>query len=171
MDPQEITCIEAVKSGDDTAYRELVERYQQALFGFCNSLLHDEAAAEDLVQETFIVAYRKIGRYDPAYKFSTWLFTIARRRGLNVIRQARRFVTTADVEELADTLDTSRATQETLDVRKAVMNLPARYRTVVELYYWQGLSYQDIADALGITVGNVKIQLVRAKEFLRKELV
>ena len=170
MDPEEIQLIERAKCGDELAYRELIERYQQALNHFCFGMLRDGAEAEDVVQETFIVAYQKLHTYDTSYKFSTWLFIIARRRALNVIRSTKRLVINSERLE-RETDEINQPTTEVLDVRRAVERLRKKYREPIEMFYWSGLSQREIADVLGLTISAVKARLTRAKEELRKELI
>lgn len=170
MDQEETQLIERSKCGDESAYRELIERYQQAIHRFCFGILRDTGEAEDVTQETFIAAYQKLHSYDPKYKFSTWLFVIARRRSFNVIRRAKRFVLLGNDSHVDVRLD-EHLPADILDVRRAVENLPTRYREPVEMFYWMGLSQNEIAQILGITTGAVKTRLTRAKDELRKELV
>jgi RNA polymerase sigma-70 factor (ECF subfamily) len=138
---------------------------------FCDLIVRDRDEAADIAQETFIIAYQKILSYDPQYAFATWLFTIARRRSLTVIRRAKRFVPEGtDFMWLESTVQSQEAQQYARDVRAAVARLPRRYREVVALHYWQGLTYQEIAHVLGTTEGSIKGWMSRAKVLLRKDL-
>ena len=163
MDPEEQQYISAAIAGDTDAYRQLIERYQQALFRFCVRLVRDDAEAEDIVQETFITAYAQLKRYDSQFRFSTWLFVIAKRKSFNVLRKAQRLVHGMQLDETPNNENAIEHAEAVLDVRRAVAVLPKNYRTVVEMYYWDDMPQQEIARVLGCNVGVVKTRLLRAK--------
>lgn len=157
---------------DATAYGELVDRYKDAVYHLCFSVLHDEAAAEDIAQETFIAAYYKLHQYDDKRRFSTWLFAVATNKSLTYLKQNRRVVSGEDgiLDRYASHESGPSEQAERSEIRHAVDALPPKYRTVVSLYYWEGMEYQAIADVLGVPEGTVKGWLHRAKKQLRKEL-
>ena len=90
MDPDQ-AAVRRVLAGEVSAFRELVERHERALFVYLGNLARHPQDAEDLAQESFLTAYEQLARFDPARgAFSTWLFTLARRRALNHLAAARR---------------------------------------------------------------------------------
>lgn len=157
---------------DADALGVLVERYKDAIFHHCYVIVHDEAVAEDMAQEAFIAAYYKMQTYDQDRKFSTWLFKIATNKCLTWLKTSKRTVHVED-EDMAKIVavnvhtDTQAKNDE---VHRAVERLQPNYRTVVSLYYWQGMDYLEIAQILNVPTGSVKGWMNRAKKQLRKEL-
>lgn len=157
---------------DHEAYRLLVDRYKHALYRHCFAIVRDEDVAEDIAQQTFITAYYKLSSFDQSRRFSTWLFKIATNNALNWLKKASKEVSMTD-DVLASIPATDNATHEQAlhdELHRAVRRLNPKYQAVISLYYWQGLSYQDISHAVGAPLGSVKGWMKRAKTQLRKEL-
>lgn len=159
-------------NGDHQAYGDLVDRYKNALYHHCFAIVRNEDAAEDIAQDTFITAYYKLRSYNPQYRLSTWLFKIATNKALTWLKKASR-------ETLADDTFITSITSphpgpdkqaEMQELHDAVSKLRPSYRSVISLYYWQGLSYQEIATVLAAPTGTVKVWMARAKKDLKKEL-
>jgi RNA polymerase sigma-70 factor (ECF subfamily) len=159
-------------NGDHLAYGELVDRYKTALYHHCFAIVRNEDVAEDIAQETFITAYYKLRSYNPQYRLSTWLFKIATNKALNWLKKATR--ETAADDELIATIASPHpgpdVQAEMQELHQAVGKLRPKYRSVISLYYWQGLSYQEIATVLAAPTGTVKVWMARAKQDLKKEL-
>lgn len=158
--------------GDPEAYAELVNRYKNALYHHCFAIVRDEDAAEDIAQDTFITAYYKLRLYNPEYRLSTWLFKISTNKALRWLKKAAR-ETVADDELIASIASPHPRPDEqaiTQELHDAVAKLSPKYRSVISLYYWQGLSYQEIAAVLAVPTGSVKGWMSRAKQDLKKEL-
>lgn len=120
--------------------------------------------AEDVLQRTFFDAWRHAGRYDPAQRFTGWLFTIAHRRAIDALRRRRHQV--VDVESLRElTGEDGRELVERFadaaDVRAAVAQLPDHERVVVEMTYFEDLSQREIAERLDVPLGTVKARASR----------
>jgi RNA polymerase sigma-70 factor (ECF subfamily) len=159
-------------NGDHDAYGILVDRYKSALYHHSFAIVRNEDAAEDIAQDTFITAFYKLKSYNPEYKLSTWLFKIATNKALNYLKKSAREVA-ADDELIGQIASRHRGPvqqAEDAELHQAVKQLRPNYRTVVSLYYWQGMSYRDIAQVLGVSDGSVKGWMNRAKTQLRKEL-
>lgn len=175
-----------VKHGDEQAFSQLVERYQHRLVSiFCNLLGGDQAAAEDLAQETFLRIYRARNGYQPTAKFSTWVYRIANNLALNSKRSAgrRREVQLAPADSgplgmnpqdklLADKSALLPARQvDKAELQKIVLTaletLNERQRLAVLLHKFEGLSYIEIGDAMELTEEAVKSLLSRARDNLR----
>ena len=163
-------------SGDADAYEALVERYGGRVYNVALRITHDPDAARDCAQDAFIRAYRALHQYDPAYPFGPWLFRITTNASLNFIQRGRgREIT---VEELPDDPEPLEAGPELSAVRKedvqevldAMALLPPAYRAALTLRHMQQLSYQEVADALGIPLGTVKTHLHRARAALKTTL-
>ncbi len=160
------------KHHNQQAYAELVDRYKNAVYHHCFAIIRDEDASEDLTQETFISAYYKLGTYNPEYRLATWLFKIATNKALDHLKRHARVVIADDLmlDSVVSTQLGPHAISERQELHQLVGHLSPRYRAVISLYYWQGLSYQEIATALDAPLGSVKVWMSRAKAQLRKEL-
>lgn len=158
--------------GNHEAYGVLVDRYKNAIYHHCFAIVRDEDLAEDIAQETFITAYYKLRLYKQKYKLSTWLFKIATNNALNVLKKRKRESHVDDT--FFDTIPSNQPEPGMLaqysELHRAVGELEARHRIVISLYYWHGLSYQEIASVMSSPIGSVRGWMYRAKEALRKEL-
>ncbi|HYU33948.1 MAG TPA: sigma-70 family RNA polymerase sigma factor [Thermoanaerobaculia bacterium] len=170
--------------GAQEAFREILVRFERPVYSLIARMLQDPAAAEDLAQEVFIKAFRRLETYDPARKFSSWLFKIAHNTTIDHLR--RHAPETVPLEGgkdrdeehrgglaavLADeSLEDPAAAAERKDMarslERAIARLRPDYREVVVLFYIEGASYQEICDATSLPLGTVKTNLHRA----RKEL-
>ena len=178
-----------VRDGDNGAFNELVELYQDRIVGLLTHITGDSESGEDLAQDVFLRVYRARLGYEPTARFSTWLFRIAQNVAFNSRRSKSRrkevrfradtsgssptFSGGADaVAEKSALMPTRRLdaneTQEM--VRDAVMRLADRQRMALLLHKFEGMSYADIADAMELSVSAVKSLLSRARESLRQEL-
>lgn len=167
----EATIIELVKNGEQSAYRELVDRYQAGVIIHCENITKDRDAAEDVAQDAFIKAYHKLADYDAAKAtFSTWLYRIASNLALDYLRRKKH---TTPLDEVHESVveQPALSTTEKREVRSAVDALqPPEYARVTVAYYWEGMRYEAIAEELGVPVGTISTWLRRAKTALRKEL-
>jgi RNA polymerase sigma-70 factor (ECF subfamily) len=164
--------IQAVCNGKTDHYADLVERYQIGLIIYSERLVGDRAEAEDIAQAAFIKAYNNLHEFSPdKARFSTWLYRIARNEAIDFFRKHHRVQPTENIEELEpSTLD---MLDEALkrEVRDAVLALvPPEQRKVVEAYYWEGKSYQTIADEMQVPINTVRSWLRRAKIQLKEAL-
>jgi RNA polymerase sigma-70 factor (ECF subfamily) len=172
------------RTGDERAYRELVDRYRRQVYSMALRMLRREEDAEDVAQETFIRVFRALDRYDPARPFAAWLFTIAARLSIDHIRRRRQtplslFQRDAETQEerTIDVVDpglgpeelTSR-NEEERRAQRLIDSLPPHYRIVVMMRHQQDLSYEEIADALRLPLGTVKARIHRARALLKREL-
>ncbi|MFO0977282.1 MAG: sigma-70 family RNA polymerase sigma factor [Planctomycetaceae bacterium] len=176
-----------VSAGDNTAFEELVLRYQDRLVGFFFHLVHDRAAAEDLAQECFLRVYRSRERYEATARFSTWLFRIAHNLASNQKRGSVRrreipLANSSDAHEFQvneQNLAEKSALMPTrqLDsnemrdvVRMAIEELSERQRTAVVLHKFEEMSYEEIGEVMGLGVVAVKSLLSRARGKLKEAL-
>lgn len=171
----EHTIIDEVLDGNTDEYRYLVERYHRGLLQHLFYLTRDEQTAEDIAQESFIRAYQKLAQYNKTYAFSTWLYKIADNIAY---RQLRQLKPASDIDEISEIVpDNKPPLDDQTDkllaseaVQKAIDTLPLDYRQVVILYYWDGCTYEQIAEITERPIGTIRTWLFRAKEHLRKEL-
>jgi RNA polymerase sigma-70 factor (ECF subfamily) len=168
------TLVREVKEGNISAFEELVIRYEKKLHSFVSYIIRDAAAAQDVVQETFISLYKTIDRIDTEKKLSAYLFSITRNFAISYLRsrkihaplEAAEKVSGHDNPELRlEKKDENRRIQEALDV------IDHKYKQVIMLYYFDDLSYEEIASRLGVPVNTVRTHLKRAKEALRRVLL
>ncbi len=156
------------KRGCQASFAELVHRYAPRLHVFLRRKTRDRHEIEDLVQDTFIKAYQNLRRYDDSWKFSTWLFTIARR--LAISRHRRRepppSMATARMQCGADDMIDRQEQRESLWAK--VAELPECQRQVVWLKYAEAMSVKEIATAMGKSQVCVKVLLYRARTSLAK---
>lgn len=148
---------------DETALEDAYAAYAPTVLAYVSRYVgRDEA--EDVLQRTFLDAWRHAGRYDPKQRFTGWLFTIAHRRAIDTLRARRNQV--VDVETIRDlTGEDGRETvdrfADAADVRAAVSRLPEHERIVVELAYFGELTQQEIAHRLAVPLGTVKARASR----------
>jgi RNA polymerase sigma-70 factor (ECF subfamily) len=150
-------------SGDDESVRAVYERYGRAVHTVAYSIVRDSATAADVVQATFVKAWRAAGTFNPERDLGPWLYTIARRQAIDTLRRERRVEPAEpeviDVVELPPSLESA---WEAWEVRLAVDQLPDDEREVVRLAWFVGLSHPEIADQLAVPVGTVKSRSHRA---------
>ncbi len=181
----DVLCMARLQSGEDTALNELMARWQQPLVSFILRYTGNTEDALDLAQETFVRVFEHRARYVPRGRFSTWLFTIATNLCHNQARWRARHPTVTlhgsgeDGDPgLESTLpasgDTPADAAERDDlasaVREHIQALPHDLRTVVLLFEYQDLGYEEIAAALGCTPKAVETRLYRARQILRESL-
>lgn len=171
MKQQESELIAQALDGREDAYAALIDRYKEGLYRHCFRFVQDEAEAEDIAQDAFIEAYIHLDRYDPRFRFSTWLYKIA--TNLALMRLRKRRDVRMDEDELDHILSELPDTEQFAlyrEIHEAVDALPMHYRTVVSMHYWHGKSYREIAATMQTTVGSVKGWMSRAKQQLKEKL-
>ena len=156
--------------GDREAFRSLVERYGDVLMGTLYLMTHDRTVSEELVQETFLRAWKGIGRFRLGAPVKPWLVRIAVNLALDA-RARRRLPVEPLPEAEQGGLDPALGHADDKDeVRRALSHLSDDHRRVVVLRYFVDLSTEDVAKALGVREGTVKSRLSRAFEHLREVL-
>lgn len=177
--------IRACQSGDMAAFEILYNKYHRGLYAYLLSMLRSPHVAEDLTQDIFIKLFRQIDSYRFQSPFSHWLFRMARNLAIDHTRREKvRFSTSLDAdggddnlplrERLAGKAETPAAqalqAEKSKVVRQAVEALSEDFREVVVLREWDELSYEEIGERLGLSVGTVKSRLFRARGLLAKKL-
>ncbi len=169
--------VSQVVQGNREAFRLLVVRYQRPLFRFLGLLGFRAAETEDIAQETFLRAYRSIGNFDPQQaKFSTWLFTIAKRlasneRGRAYKRFETPFVTDSEAQSSSlNQADALHSAECLVRLNRALQSLPEQLRSTFFLSQIKELALEQVADLEGCAVGTVKSRIFRAREQLRLAL-
>ena len=166
--------------GSQDAFRELVVRFERPVYSLVLRMVQDPGVAEDLAQEVFFKAYRRLDTYDPQWKFSSWLFKIAHNTTIDHLRRSVPDTVPLETEDedrgdlsavLADSsAESPEAASERKDLARsleqAIARLRPEYREAVLMFYAHGASYQEICEVTGLPLGTVKTNLHRA----RKEL-
>ncbi len=170
MNEQQI--ITLAQSGEQQAYRQLVERYQTGLIIYCENILKNRQDGEDVAQDTFVTAYYSLAKYHPAKAaFSTWLYRIAANKAKDRLRRRKQHIDIDLIEDIVGHAE-SLSNAEKQEVRDKVMSLqPPEYATVIQAYFWDGKRYEAIAEELAVPIGTVSTWITRAKAKLRKELL
>jgi RNA polymerase sigma-70 factor (ECF subfamily) len=170
--------IRQVLGGNRDAFRLLVVRYQRPLFRFLGGFGLEQAAAEELAQETFLRAFRGLDGYDAGKaSFSSWLFTIAKHLALNETASSRRRAPHGEVGELdlqnAAPLppEALQAEEDRSRVRAALHELPDALRSTMALAYLRELSLDEVAQIERCSVGTIKSRIFRGKQQLRAALL
>ncbi|MGB2865417.1 MAG: sigma-70 family RNA polymerase sigma factor [Sedimentisphaerales bacterium] len=188
MENTDKSLIDAHRQGDPAAFGELVRRYGDSVLGYLIRMNGNREQAEDLFQETFKRVHEKAHTFRGP-QFKGWLFKIASRVALDGMRRGKRIKTVSLNQQLdcdnpnSDQLgavaladnscnpsEQALKAEQTEQVRRAIELLPARQRATLVLAYYQQLSYPDVAEALGCSVGTVKTQMFRALRTLAHKL-
>jgi RNA polymerase sigma-70 factor (ECF subfamily) len=175
-----------VKTGDESAFSYLVQKYRRPMVGFMFRLCHNPSTAEELAQEVFLRVYRSRASYEPTAKFTTWLYRIATNLAVNHARDTRheRPESTVRLDEpdretgtTPDLADDSLSAEEQLlnrerlaAIRRKVNALPERQRVAVIMHKYQQMDYREIAGVLKLSESATKSLLFRAYETLREQL-
>lgn len=165
--------LDQARTGDAKAFCHLVESYQIAVYNLCYRMLGDHYEAEDAAQEAFLRAYKAMGRYDRKRPFSTWLLSIAAHYCIDQIRRRRMIMVPFDKLPNNKIRDTSPnpeksliVSEDQLKVHRLLDTLNPKGKAAVVMRYWFDFSYEEIAEALHLTVSAVKSRLHRARRKL-----
>ncbi len=153
-----------VTKGDVNDFDQLVERYMKKAYYFAYGYVGDEEAARDISQDAFVKIFKERNRFNPDYKFSTWFFTVLRNLCLNYIRRRdlHPYVRLENKGVYKESADSK------IDVAEALKQLSDRDRELLTLKYFDGFSYEEIAELMGIPVGSVMSGLFYAKKNMKK---
>jgi RNA polymerase sigma-70 factor, ECF subfamily len=191
VDYKKLTDQEVVASalkGRETAYRELIDRYQRPVFSLIYRLVRDRELAEDLAQDSFIKVLNALHSYKPQYKFSSWLFKIAHNTALDHLRKKSPEVLSLEGSPHAEPGEEAQATSIVAtsadrtpeeyasdrevgnEIERALEKLRPEYRTVIVLWHIEGRPYEEIAEILDVPLGTAKTYIHRARKELREML-
>ncbi len=171
--------VERVLGGDQAVYEVLMRRYNQRLYRVARAILHDDAEAEDVMQDAYVRAYQNLRQFEGRSRFSTWLTRIAVHEALARRERRARFVELdADPEGVrmnpVSTFHNPEQETSNLELRQlledAIQQLPESYRAVFMLREIEQMSTAETAESLDLTEENVKVRLHRARALLRDTL-
>jgi RNA polymerase sigma-70 factor (ECF subfamily) len=183
MEATDLAAVERTRAGDTAAFRVLVERYGRSVFRLAFRMTANEFDAEDVVQETFLRAYKQLDSYESRSSFSTWLYRIAANYSLDLIRSRKRHASRRATEssEEEDVLENIKATDPGQDriyystqvkqrLEAALGLLSDQERTAFLLRHFEGKSIEEIGAILGLGVSATKNSIFRAVRKVREAL-
>jgi RNA polymerase sigma-70 factor (ECF subfamily) len=170
---EEKKCINQILNGNQEPYRQLVECYQTGLIIHCENILKDRQEGEDIAQEAFLKAYKNLSNFsNEKASFSTWLYRIATNLCIDSLRKNKRKVNIKNIEDRLEATEPSYIKDEEVrHIRKVVQELkPPKYAEIIKAYFWEGKSYQEIADTYETSTNTIGTWISRAKVQLREKL-
>jgi RNA polymerase sigma-70 factor, ECF subfamily len=169
--------IDKAKQNDQKAFNYLLDVFWDDVYGFQLKRINNENDAEDITIQTFSKAFDKIATFNDAFKFKTWLITISKNIHIDLIRKEKKIISQSISTDESDTIyqvldespspaDKIITEQNLAKLLRDIKKLKPHYQEVINLRYFQELSYQEIANALDEPMSNVKVKLLRAKKLL-----
>ena len=173
--------IRATQQKDQQAFAELMDKYKDSIYYMLLKMVRNKDDAEDLTLEAFGKAFMNLEQYSPKFAFSTWLFRIASNNCIDFLRKKK--MNTTSIDQQFDNEDApfiflpskgrnpeeeAIRNQKFKLMRELVDELKPQYKTLIELRYFKGLSYDEISKELNLTLGTVKTQLFRARKTLEE---
>lgn len=175
--------VAAILDGEAALYTDLVERYRGRLVNYLNRFLGNVHESEELSQEVFLRVYRALDRYNPQYRFSTWLFRVAKNAAIDLIRKRRlklvpmqRIGVDGQAQEREfeseerDPYRTLRNVERRQAIGAAIDGLKEEYRELIQLRHFAEMTYEEIAEFKGMPLGTVKNKLFRGRRMLKARL-
>jgi RNA polymerase sigma-70 factor (ECF subfamily) len=172
--------VQLVVAGETDAFDELVRRTRRPAYRLARRITRNHEDADDVVQDSYVKAFRALSRFDPQRAFLPWFLTIVARSALSAIRQGARRATvpldepgpdgTTLADRISDSPPDADAMRRLLDAEEALARLPDDQRAILALRVDGDLPYSEIASALEIPVGTVMSRLARAREALLAEV-
>jgi RNA polymerase sigma factor (sigma-70 family) len=172
----------ALNNGDQKAYAELLHRYRESVYFMMLKMVGNKDDADDLTIEAFGRAFKRLHQYTPNFAFSTWLFKIASNNAIDHLRKKKqgdsysldsKYVN-EEGQELSQNIKSGTLDPEENFIKKqkiellhdVVDKLKPKYKELVEMFYYQEMSHEEISQKLNLPIGTIKAQLFRAREFL-----
>jgi len=173
----EESLIKQIASGEKEIFGELVLKHQDFIFNVVKNFVRLEEEARDITQEVFLKAYENIEKFRGDSKFSSWLYRIAYNLSVNWSERKKGRETQLDDSFAETAAEKGGAVDEIFDralilsrIKEVIEEIPLKYRVVIKLYYFEEKSYQEIAETLAVPINTVKVQLLRAREMIRKKM-
>lgn len=167
-DLTDIELVEECLEADDSAFEELVKRYQLPMYRTALGIVDKPDQAKDVTQKGFIKAWQKLESFDPEYRFFSWLYRIIVNEALNHIRGENNLVNLSSAVSNGKTPHKKVVqTEDKVQVQEAINKLKPNYKVVIHLRHFEELSYKEIANVLDIEAKTVKSRLYTARSNLR----
>ena len=175
-DEQDIRAIAKIRQGNPDAYADIVERYKNLIYNLVSKITGNLFEAEDIAQDVFIHIYKNLNHYDETKRFFPWMYTVA----LNVIRnhhyKKTPLVLSSEQKGLADKWlkhsDTPEKTvaiaQQQRILARCILDIPIKQREAIVLRYYQGMSFEEIAEIQSCSVSAAKMRVYRCLELLKR---
>jgi len=175
--------VAAILGGEEALFAKLVGRYQGRVVNYLYRMLRSVDDARDLAQEVFLRVYQALDRFNPEYRFSTWLFRVAQNAAIDVVRKRKLKVVSMErpgegeasstwdfPSEDPDAYGDARNRERGAAIRLAVDELPEEYGELIRLRHYAELSYGEIAELKDMPLGTVKNKLFRGRQMLKERL-
>ncbi|OGD09135.1 hypothetical protein A2397_01560 [Candidatus Amesbacteria bacterium RIFOXYB1_FULL_44_23] len=164
--------VSRIKKGEMLLFEELVERYEKRILGFGVRIVGDADEAAEITQETLVSAYKHLESFDVSKKFSSWIFQIAKNKGMDYWRRKARLTKLGEnvVDKKLDEIEELALKEDEMTVRNAVENLPEMQKKVVQSFYFDNLTYEQISKKMRLPINTVRSHLFRAKSALKKAI-
>jgi RNA polymerase sigma-70 factor (ECF subfamily) len=172
QDAEDAALVARSVKGDAAAFEVLVERYQRVLYTVAFRMLGNPDDARDALQTSFVKAYERLATFDPERRFFSWMYRIVMNECLNLIRDRRPEETlTPALAAVGSPFETAASQERRAQVQAAILQLSPDYRAVVVLRHFAGLSYDEMAEALGVPSKTIKSRLHTARQQLGELLL
>jgi len=166
--------IDKTLKGDTRAFGELVERYQAFVFTIVIRIVKVREEAEEVAQDSFIKAFQSLASYRGESKFSSWLYSIAYRKGLDAIRKNKKYsslelieeITEGDCSVIENALSYIEDQERKEVIQKCILKLPEQEAVIISLFYFEEQSIKEIAEITQLTEDNIKVKLYRSRKKL-----
>jgi RNA polymerase sigma factor (sigma-70 family) len=176
MEKTDYELVSKCLKGNNYSFEELVARYKKLVFSIVYKFVKDTEEVNDLSQEVFLRLYRVLGKYNPEYKFSTWIAKITTNLCLDYLRKKKK--SCIPIEEIENYCQDPKDAPEEICIKKdeaariqkAIDELPEMYRTPIVLYHQKGMSYKEIAAYIDKPMSIVKNRIFRARNTLKQSL-
>jgi RNA polymerase sigma-70 factor (ECF subfamily) len=183
---RDLFLIERARNGDETAFRSLVDRHQRRAFAIAIALVRDENDAREVVQEAFLRVYRGLSAFNGSSSFFTWLYRIVTNLSIDLMRKPSRREAELDETrrlddedqipllsriEGSDPADAVRRGEIARRIQAALDELPPYHRSVIVMREVDGMSYEEMAEAMGVSKGTIMSRLFHARQKLQRALV
>lgn len=168
---QHADLVQRCREGDAISFKKLYEHYAKAMYNTSLRIVNNRAEAEDVLQESFIDAFHNISGFENRSSFGAWLKQIVINKSINQLKKKKISLVemeTAGVEnqQAEETVNEQEIQWQVAQVKLAIQQLPAGYRTVLSLYLLEGYDHEEIAEILGVAESTTRTQYIRAKQKL-----
>jgi RNA polymerase sigma-70 factor (ECF subfamily) len=170
--------VQEVVEGYEYDFSEVFNKYKKLVYAVAHKFFNDFNDIEDICQEVFLRVFKYLKMFNPEYKLSTWISAITKNLCKDKIRKQKHLIESIDIKDLDSCIIRNDTTPENvlidkellLIIRSVIMELPEKYRQPITLYYFEGLTYNELAETLNVPMTIVKNRIYRAKIILKKKL-
>jgi RNA polymerase sigma factor (sigma-70 family) len=177
-DLSDLEIIESIRNGNDSDYSLLIDKYKNRAFSMLLRMLKNEMDAEEVLQDSFLKAYNGLRNFKNEAKFSTWFYRIVYNTALTrlsgkVRKKENETSSIDDRLELQSSYDYHNSENEDLNkfISEVIKELPSKYASVINLFYIEGMSCEEISEVMNVTVSSVKVILHRSRNALKDLLI